>query len=90
MTPTQFEKVKGFANIYYGWGAEDDDMSWRLRNASFQFIRYPAPISRYIMLKHGRDLGNEQNGMRLVCFKICPFLLWLVFKNRFHVHVPTA
>jgi len=31
MTREQIEKVNGFSNQFWGWGGEDDDMSWRIR-----------------------------------------------------------
>lgn len=29
MTVKQFKEVNGFSNSFWGWGGEDDDMSYR-------------------------------------------------------------
>lgn len=29
LTTEMMEKVNGFSNVYFGWGGEDDDMSYR-------------------------------------------------------------
>ncbi|XP_077557240.1 beta-1,4-N-acetylgalactosaminyltransferase bre-4-like [Haemaphysalis longicornis] len=45
-------RVNGFSNRYWGWGAEDDDMSYRLWNQGFQIHRRPGNVARYASLKH--------------------------------------
>uniref|UniRef100_A0A1E1XG56 Beta-1,4-N-acetylgalactosaminyltransferase n=1 Tax=Amblyomma aureolatum TaxID=187763 RepID=A0A1E1XG56_9ACAR len=47
--------VNGFSNEYWGWGGEDDDMSYRLQHYHLKISRYPANIARYTMLKHAKD-----------------------------------
>lgn len=47
--------VNGFSNEYWGWGGEDDDMSYRLQHYHLKISRYPASIARYTMLRHAKD-----------------------------------
>jgi len=55
----QFEQVNGFSNMFWGWGAEDDDMQRRLRF-------HGLPIGQldkegfYTMTKHAQEPMNEQ------------------------------
>lgn len=58
LTVSQFEKVNGFSNQYWGWGAEDDDMSSRVRYNGLKITRYSPDIARYFMLKHKKDSPN--------------------------------
>ncbi|XP_064469358.1 beta-1,4-N-acetylgalactosaminyltransferase bre-4-like [Ornithodoros turicata] len=48
----QMERVNGYSNIYWGWGAEDDDMSRRLRSSGHTIHRYSCSIGRYASLHH--------------------------------------
>ena len=53
---------------YYGWGGEDDEMAYRINNAGFKKIRYPASIARYmfvclILIIKMQDL--KKSGIRL-------------------------
>ncbi|CAF0782848.1 unnamed protein product [Adineta ricciae] len=48
----QFVKVNGWSNLYWGWGAEDDDMAERIRNSSYRLSRPPNHIGRYKMIRH--------------------------------------
>ena len=58
MTVDQFRRVNGFSNKFWGWGGEDDDISYRLRQNNFYISRYPANIARYHMLKHSKEKAN--------------------------------
>ncbi|XP_049539549.1 beta-1,4-N-acetylgalactosaminyltransferase bre-4-like, partial [Anopheles darlingi] len=60
MTVKQFRKVNGFSNVYWGWGAEDDDMSMRIKHFGFHILRYPVNIARYKMLNHEKEKGNPK------------------------------
>jgi hypothetical protein len=50
-----FVLANGYANIYWGWGNEDDDMYRRvLRQLNKTISRYPMEIARYQMIRtHG-------------------------------------
>jgi len=56
---TQFEMINGFSNAFFGWGAEDDDLYQRITYMGFTLMRYPLQVSRYVMLKHSNETGNE-------------------------------
>ncbi|XP_021922372.1 beta-1,4-N-acetylgalactosaminyltransferase bre-4-like isoform X3 [Zootermopsis nevadensis] len=60
MTKTQFQKVNGFSNLFWGWGGEDDDMSNRVRHHGYHISRYPANIARYKMLAHRKQHANPK------------------------------
>ena len=60
LTTEQFRKVNGFSNKFWGWGAEDDDMSNRLKAHGFYISRYPANIARYTMMSHLKVKPNPQ------------------------------
>ncbi|TRY72620.1 hypothetical protein TCAL_03942 [Tigriopus californicus] len=55
----QFEKINGFANSFYGWGGEDDELYNRVSNAGYEIFRYPAHIARFSMLKHDPAVKGE-------------------------------
>ncbi|XP_072945090.1 beta-1,4-galactosyltransferase 4-like [Epargyreus clarus] len=61
LTPAQFEAVNGYSNLYWDWGAEDDDMFIRLQASRFPVLRYGQSIARYAALPHG---NSSRNGMR--------------------------
>ncbi|KAK8396008.1 hypothetical protein O3P69_005234 [Scylla paramamosain] len=52
MQRVHFQKVNGFSNKFYGWGAEDDDMYERISNVGLVFVRFDPRISTYIMVSH--------------------------------------
>jgi GT2 family glycosyltransferase len=60
MTRTQFQKVNGFSNKFWGWGGEDDDMSNRIRHHGYYICRYPLNVARYKMLTHHKQPANPK------------------------------
>lgn len=63
-TETQFKKVNGYSNEFYGWGGEDDDMYNRIKWYHQDFIRFPKCVARYRMIKHKRDKSNPYDQKR--------------------------
>ncbi|XP_075745834.1 beta-1,4-N-acetylgalactosaminyltransferase bre-4-like isoform X1 [Rhipicephalus microplus] len=51
-------RVNGYSNIYWGWGGEDDDMSFRLTHINQTILRRPGNIARYKSLKHKHGEKN--------------------------------
>ena len=63
LSKNQMEKSNGFANSFYGWGGEDDDLYHRVvQLQKFPVSRYPGNIGRFSMLKHGKEAGNDEIG----------------------------
>lgn len=54
LSKEQFENINGFANSFYGWGGEDDDLYHRVEEKGYKIVRYPGNIGRYSMLKHDK------------------------------------
>lgn len=52
ITPEIFEKVNGFANNFWGWGVEDDDLRDRITNANIEWKRREG---RYKSLEHEKN-----------------------------------
>ncbi|XP_028403020.1 beta-1,4-galactosyltransferase 4-like [Dendronephthya gigantea] len=67
-TREHFEKMNGYSNLYWGWGAEDDDAYQRIRAAGYSLTRPRSDVGRYIMLKehHFRD---KPGGNRYILLK---------------------
>ncbi|CAG5134431.1 unnamed protein product [Candidula unifasciata] len=63
MTREMVEKVNGFSNVYFGWGGEDDDMSYRIRSHSMLIERYASDVARYTMMRHAKE--NKEDRTRL-------------------------
>jgi predicted glycosyltransferase involved in capsule biosynthesis len=51
-----FEKINGYANEYWGWGAEDDDILTRCSIMKVPTFRKPG---RYRSLTHERVISND-------------------------------
>lgn len=44
---------------FIGWGGEDDDLFERLRGKNIDICRFAPKYSRYTMLKHAKEIPNE-------------------------------
>ncbi|KAM9129345.1 beta-1,4-galactosyltransferase 2 [Pangshura tecta] len=64
LSRSQFLKINGFPNEYWGWGGEDDDIFNRISLNGMKVSRPSGHIGRYRMIKHERDKHNEPNPQR--------------------------
>uniref|UniRef100_A0A8C8S8A2 Beta-1,4-galactosyltransferase n=1 Tax=Pelusios castaneus TaxID=367368 RepID=A0A8C8S8A2_9SAUR len=64
LSRSQFLKINGFPNEYWGWGGEDDDIFNRISLNGMKVSRPDVRIGRYRMIKHERDRHNEPNPQR--------------------------
>ncbi|XP_034999081.2 beta-1,4-galactosyltransferase 1 [Hippoglossus stenolepis] len=61
LSKDQYLKINGFPNTYWGWGGEDDDIYGRISVRGMSISRPDLLTGKYKMIKHERDLHNEQN-----------------------------
>ena len=54
-----FQEVNGYSNMYWGWGAEDDDMTTRILHKGYRIYRPPTNVARYKMIKHSQRKVSE-------------------------------
>ncbi|XP_062388843.1 beta-1,4-galactosyltransferase 1-like [Sardina pilchardus] len=64
LSKKQFNTINGFPNKYWGWGGEDDDISYRLSFNNLSISRPDMITGRCRMIRHGPDLNNEPNPSR--------------------------
>nr|XP_039268044.1 beta-1,4-galactosyltransferase 4-like [Styela clava] len=64
LSKSQFEKVNGFSNIYWGWGGEDDDMYLRIRNKGYSSANPYGDECSFRMIKHDHESSNAFNPSR--------------------------
>ncbi|XP_050726585.1 uncharacterized protein LOC127004501 [Eriocheir sinensis] len=48
----QFLRLNGYSNMYWGWGGEDDDMGYRIKQSGLSITRPANWVSRYTMIRH--------------------------------------
>ena len=50
-TPSQFYAINGFSNLFFGWGAEDDNLEWRTKQVFKEgYHRLDKELGRFAML----------------------------------------
>lgn len=54
LSAEQLRRTNGYSNLYWGWGAEDDDMSMRVIDAGYKITRPTNKVGRYKMILHGK------------------------------------
>lgn len=55
-----FEEINGFANNFYGWGAEDDDFYNRFEKRGLHIIRFDPAVAKYVMLSHVKATPSKE------------------------------
>nr|VZI23987.1 unnamed protein product [Spirometra erinaceieuropaei] len=55
----QFLRVNGFSNMFWGWGAEDDDFFERLMFIGLPVIRPHPGQAKYVMLQHNKSKATD-------------------------------
>ncbi|XP_045109078.1 uncharacterized protein LOC123503397 isoform X2 [Portunus trituberculatus] len=48
----QFLRLNGYSNMYWGWGGEDDDMGYRIRQSGLSITRPADSVAKYTMIRH--------------------------------------
>ena len=64
-----FQKINGFSNSFWKWGAEDDNLYYRVKNAGYTLQRQSMEIARYTMLPHKSNKKDEEFEERNENFK---------------------
>eukprot|EP00794_Sanderia_malayensis_P012030 gene12030-13272_t len=62
-TKQHFTLINGYANRYWGWGAEDDDCFKRVNTKDLKVTRPAMELGRYKMLGHSQQ---ERNGKAIL------------------------
>jgi hypothetical protein len=47
MRTEHFQRVNGYSNLYWGWGAEDDDMAYRYVSRVSIILFSPSPVDKH-------------------------------------------
>ncbi|XP_078532642.1 beta-1,4-galactosyltransferase 1 [Lissotriton helveticus] len=64
LSKTQYQRINGLPNNYWGWGGEDDDIYNRIVSRGMGISRPDAIIGKCRMIHHDRDRKNDPNPQR--------------------------
>ncbi|XP_074662411.1 beta-1,4-galactosyltransferase 4-like [Tubulanus polymorphus] len=59
MRSEHFQRVNGYSNMYWGWGAEDDDMAYRIMHVGLKITRPANYVARYKMIRHTKRKPSD-------------------------------
>ncbi|XP_039253012.2 beta-1,4-galactosyltransferase 4-like [Styela clava] len=68
-TEEQFVSVNGFSNLYWGWGAEDDDLFMRTWKKGYKVNHDSSGACSFHMIYHRRERKNRKNAIRYLLLK---------------------
>jgi len=67
IAPAHYRLANGFSNLYYGWGGEDDDFSWRLTSSGHPLQHAKHGLFRHMQTGHTqRDVSNYKTTQKLL------------------------
>ncbi|XP_067650816.1 beta-1,4-galactosyltransferase 3-like [Haliotis asinina] len=66
---SQYKRINGFSNLYFGWGGEDDDFGKRMATFGLRVERNSYKTGRYYAQSHGKDNGNPRNPKRMLLLR---------------------
>lgn len=70
MSNHHFKAANGYSNLYFGWGAEDDDLRHRIGTLGFSPLRYADDIGRYYGIPHKTHEFKASGFTKIDKFKI--------------------
>ena len=68
--PEHFKVVNGFSNVYFGWGKEDNDLSYRLKVKGLKHKVVQDDFARFFSLRHVQESLVKRNQKLLKKWKL--------------------
>jgi len=93
---TQFIKINGMSNDFWGWGGEDDDFYRRLTENGLKPSHLPSDQGMYKALPHAQEkaaenrvkvLAEGKGKSKLIGLKQCKYKVMEIIKSEVYTHV---